>query len=149
MRIILLQDIPHMGKKDGVKEVRDGYARNFLIPQRLVIPATPERLKAIDDRKRVEEGRQKEILDRFHALADQLKSSTITIKVKLGKRGKAFGSVSAAEIIEALVAKNIHVQPEWILLEEPIKTTGEKVVPIKLPHDIESSLKIVVEGESS
>ena len=147
MKIILFQDIPNVGRKNDVKEVSDGYARNFLFPRKLAKPATEEALKTIIIQKSREEREKSEEYQKQKALVDKLKSLTLTFKVKIGEKGRAFGSVTAVKIRDAMKKHGVNLEKEAILLNDSIKTTGEHVVKIRLPHELVGEVKIVVEAE--
>ena len=148
MKVILLQDTPNVGRKNEVKDVSDGYARNFLFPRNLAKPATEAALKMLAAEKVREEREKSEEYQKYKTLVDKLKSLTLTFKVKLGIKGRAFGSVTAVKIRDALKRQGIEIEKEWVLLGGPIKTTGEKLIKIKLPYELMGEAKIVVEAES-
>lgn len=147
MRVILLQDIPHLGKKNDVRDVSPGYGRNFLFPGNLAKPATENALKALAGQKVLEEREKSEEYQRYKSFVEKLKSLTLNFKVKIGARGRAFGSVTAVKIRDALKKQGIEVEKEWVLLEDSIKTIGERKVKIKLPNDLTGEVKVVVEAE--
>lgn len=147
MKVILLQDIPPVGRKNDVKDVSDGYARNFLFPKNLAKPASEAALKSLGEQKARGEREKSEEHKKLSALAEKLKSLTLTFQVKLGEKGRAFGSVTVVKIRDALKKHGIEVDKDWILLEEPIKTTGDKMVNIKFPQGIMGEVKIIVESE--
>lgn len=148
MKVILLQDVQNVGRKNDVKDVSDGYARNFLFPQNLAKPATETAIKILAAKKERAEKEKSEEHQKYKALAEKLKSLTLLFRVKMGGKGRAFGSVTAVKIRDALKKQGVEVQKDWVLLAESIKTTGEKVVKIKFPNDIISEVKIVVEAET-
>ena len=142
-----MQDVQSVGRKYDVKEVRDGYARNFLFPRALAAPATGSALKTLAaDKERAEETRARDY-QTYRALVEKMKLTTLTFTMKMGEKGKAFGSITAVKIRDALKKQGIAVDKDWILLEEPIKTTGEHTIQIKLPQDIKTEVKVVVEAE--
>ncbi len=148
MKVILLQDVPTLGRKNEVKEVSGGYARNFLFPRKLAESATDASLQALAAKKAgQEEGRAQEE-KKYRIAAEKLKNITISFRVKMGEKGKAFGSVGAAKIQEALASQGIEVEKDWIALDEPIKTMGEKTVSLRFPHGIPGEIKINVESET-
>ena len=147
MRVILLQDIPHVGKKSEVKEVSDGYARNFLLPRNLVQIATKSGLKTLEVRRERVAREKSEKYARLQVLVEKIQSVVLRFRVKLGEKGKSFGSVTAAKISDAFRKKGIAVEKEWIMLEEGIKTTGEHRIPVKLPQGSEGTITIIVEAE--
>lgn len=147
MKVILLQDIPKIGNKNEVKDVSDGFARNFLFPQKLAKPATNEAVKELMRQKEREEHKRSQEFQITKGLVDKLKSLVLHFKVKMGEKGKAFGSVTAVKIREALAKQEINVEKDSILLKDSIKTTGEHVVRIKLPFGMEGEVKMVIEAE--
>jgi large subunit ribosomal protein L9 len=147
MKVILLKEIPKLGRKNEVKDVSDGYARNFLFTKNLARLATPEILKSMATQKAREEKEKSEEYQHYQALMEKLKSLELRFKVKIGEKGKAFGSVTPAKIKEALGKQGISIEKESILLEDSIKTTGERDVKIKLPHDLIGEVKVIIESE--
>ena len=147
MKIILLQDIPKMGKKYEVKDVSDGYARNFLLPRRLAKPATDAAMKMLAKEKTTADQKRLEEKAHYEDISKMLADKTFVIKTKIGEKGKAFGAITAAKIRDALKKEGIGVEKEWIMLEEPIKKTGEARITIKFPHSVMGELKIKVEAE--
>lgn len=147
MKIILQQDVPSLGRKRDVKDVSNGYARNFLLPQKLAIPATEGALALLSAaREQSERSRAAEEAS-YRATADKLRTMTLSFKTKMGERGKAFGSVGATKIAEALAGQGIAADKEWIALDESIKTAGERIVDVKFPHGITGQIKIIIEPE--
>ena len=147
MKVVLLQDIPHIGKKYEVKEVRDGYARNFLLPRKLAEVETEKTRGALALKKENESREQSDEYQNYKALAEELRSHTLQLKMKMGEKGKAFGSVTAAKIRDELKKHKIDVEKDWILLDESIKTAGENRVRIKFPQGVAGSIKVMVESE--
>ena len=147
MKIILLQDIPHFGKKGEVKETRDGYARNFLLPRGLATPATE---KAVGEfsRRVIEEGKRvEERVDKYKHLVESISRKPLEIRVKVGEKGKLFGALHAAKISDALAKIGIAVEKDWIVLSKPIKEIGEHIVEVKFPHGVRGELRIIVTAE--
>ncbi len=149
MKVILLQDIPKVGRKNEIKEVSDGYARNFLLAKNLARPATLENVKVLENQKVKEEKEKSEENQKCKALAERLKSTVLNFKVRVGEKGRAFGSVTAAKIRDELKKHGIEITKDQILLEESIKTVGENVVRVKLADHLMIELKLVVEAEST
>jgi large subunit ribosomal protein L9 len=146
MKIILLENVKNLGKTGDVKGVSDGYARNFLLPRKLAEMATPEALKKAEKLKEQGIQKEKEELEKNQALADAISGKEIVIKSK-EKDGKLFGSVGKKEIIKELKDRGIKIEEEVIVLDAPIKEIGEKEVPIKFEHGIETTIKVIIEGE--
>ena len=147
MKIIFLKDIPQVGRKNEVKDVSDGYARNFLFPRNLAKPATADALKNLTVQKTHEEEEKSVEQKKQEAFMEKLKSITLTFKVKIGEKGRAFGSVTPLKISKELEKHGIKIEKESVELEESIKTTGEHAVKIKFPQGFSGEVKILVEGE--
>lgn len=147
MKVILLQDIPALGKKNEVKEVSGGYARNFLLPQKLAVLATDAALNARRMHQARDEHRKSESHAAHQALSDALKTKTLRFKVKTGGKGKTFGSVTVARIQDELNRQGVKLEKEWMLLESPIKSTGPKTIPVQFPEGIKAEINIIVEAE--
>ena len=162
MKIILLDDIKGLGKKFEAKEVKDGYARNFLIPKNLAAAATENNLKILSQQKAAQEHQEKELIEKFKKTAEQLKDLVLDFPLKVGESGQVFGSVSASDIEKTLLDLNIlknlasAEKKLEILLEKPIKEMGEHQVEINLgkPFDdargkgISAKIKIRVHSQS-
>lgn len=147
MKVIFLKDVPKIGRKSEVKNVSDGYARNFLFPQNLAQAATDAALKNLTaDSARQEEKRTTE-QSGHRAASQKLGALTLNFEVKTGGKGKTFGSVTAQKIKDELKKHGIEVEKDWIDLPESIKSTGEKQVRIKFPQGVEAEVKVVVQAE--
>jgi len=146
MKVILLQDIKGVGKKDDVINAADGHARNFLFPKKLAIEATKDSLAKLQGQKDAVVRKKLKEAEEALALKNVLESKVIKITVKKGDTGKLFGSVTSKEISEALASQeNIVVDRKKIALDDPIKTTGTKQVDVKLYTDITAKLTVEIE----
>jgi large subunit ribosomal protein L9 len=147
MKIILREDVDRLGKRGDTITVKDGYARNYLIPRKLALLATPGNLKTFQEEKKQLGVRE----NKTHRLADQLakklKSVSITATVSVGEEDRVFGSVTAQTISNLLKEKGYDVDKKKILLEEPIKALGVYTVPLKLHHDVQGKVKVWVVKE--
>lgn len=146
MKVILSREIPALGKAGDIKSVSDGYARNFLFPKKLAEPATDANLKTHSGHLMELAAREEKERARYHKLADDLKSKPLRFAIKIGVRGKAFGSISVQDIVDALIKQGIMAEKSWVELGEGIKTTGEYDVAIKFPHQVKGVLKVIVEA---
>jgi len=147
MKIILSRDIPSIGKKHDVKDVNDGYARNFLLPRGFATLATSDALQSLEaKRAREERGRVRQEAE-YRTLAEKLSGITLRFKMKMGGKEKTFGSVSKRDIADALKKQGIATETDWMVLDGPIKTTGEHTVPLNFPYGIKGEVKVTVEGE--
>ncbi|MDD5542521.1 MAG: 50S ribosomal protein L9 [Acidobacteriia bacterium] len=149
MEIILKETIEKLGTQGQVVRVAAGYARNYLFPRKLAIPATPANMKLIDQIKAV--ALKKEAADRTQAegLAGLLAQLTVTVARKVGENDVLYGSVTAMDIAEDLKRQGYELDKRKIHLEEPLKTLGEYSVPIKLHHDVTAQVKVQVVAEAS
>lgn len=147
MKIVLIKEVKSVGKPGEIKEVADGFARNFLIPNGLAEPATEGAVKNAEQEaeERAEEN-QKE-LEIIQKNAAALDGRELFLKEK-AKEGKLFGSVSAELIVEKLEEEGIELKKENIELENPIKETGEFPIKIKLKHGLEAEIKVIIEETS-
>ena len=154
MQVILLEDIKGLGKKFDVKEIKDGYAKNFLIPRNLAKAANEANLKALAQQKAEWEQKEKETIESLKKIGSQLKDIVLDFSLKTGLpaqaggTGKAFGSITASKIIKALkdldILKNYSEETKnfEVALEKPIKELGDHLVEINLGKGIKSKIKI-------
>ncbi|RUM57216.1 MAG: 50S ribosomal protein L9 [Nautilia sp.] len=146
MKVLLIKDVPKLGKKGEIKEVKEGYGRNFLIAKGFAKLATKEVVKEWEEeQKRLEEEKVKEI-EELNKLKDRIEKLNITITKKLGNNGHLYGAVTKEDIASALKEKNIEIDKKLIDAKN-IKSLGEHIVDIKLGHGIHAKLKIIVEGK--
>lgn len=145
MKVILKQDIKGVGKKDQVINAADGYAKNYLFPKNLAIPADTGNMNNLKAKKESENFRRGEDLKESKALAEKMKDMTIIFKVKAGENGRLFGAITAKEIAETLKKDyNITVDKKKILLSESIKVAGTQTIDIKLNEGVVAKLKVNV-----
>lgn len=148
MKIILLADVVHVGKKNEVKEVSDGFARNFLFPRKLAVAATAQAERSVAAKREQGEKQKKGEQEQYRKLAERLGALSVTIKIKVGGKGKAFGSVNAVKIVEQIKAQHhIDLEKEWLRLDEPLKSTGTKEVPVRFPHGIDGKISVILQPE--
>jgi large subunit ribosomal protein L9 len=148
MRIILQEDIEKLGTRGQVVEVASGYARNYLLPRNLAIPATEANLKRLENIRGVLAKRTATERELAQKLAEMLSTVRVTLSRKAGESDQLFGSVTAADIAEALAAQGYEVDKRRIHLEEPIKLIGEYEVHLKLHTDVATTVKVVVNREA-
>ena len=147
MEVILLEDIKTLGKKGEAVTVKDGYGRN-LIAKKQAAPSNAKTMNDLKLQKAHEEKQAEERLLAAQELAGKLAGMSISVKVKVGKDGKVFGSVSSKEIAEACKKQlNLEVDKKKLVLPEPIKETGKTVVPLKLHPQVTANLTVNVEAE--
>ena len=147
MKVILLQDVENLGKKYEVKEVKNGYARNFLIPKGLVKPATKKALKWLETQKEIETKRDEEELKKFQDLASTIDDQEVVILVKIGPEGQLFEGISAQKITERLKELGFEIKKTQIDLLKPIKELGEYPIKIKFEHNLEAEIKVIITEE--
>lgn len=148
MKVILLQDIKGLGKKLDIKNVSDGYARNFLIPKGLVGLATPQNIKAIEAKRLVLVEKEKELKSQAEQLKKQIEKIELIFKVAVGEKQEMFASVDAKDIKEKVVEEigsaEILKNSE-IILEKPIKKLGEHQVEIDLKQGVKAKIKVLIQ----
>jgi large subunit ribosomal protein L9 len=147
MQVILLEDVPSLGKAGDLVKVAEGYGRNYLIPQRKAIWASEKSIKALEVQKRqIQQGIEK-AKKKAEKLSQQIEQATCTLSKPVGESGKLFGSVTSKEIEEYLKRIGIQVDRKKIHIEEPIKSVGLYTVPIKLHPEVTAHLKVWVVQE--
>ena len=145
MKVILLQDIKGVGKKDQIINASDGYARNFLFPKKKAVEANKENLAKLKSRENSKQYKIDQDKEKAKKLAEQLSKTMIKIKVKVGESGKIFGGVSTKEIVDVLRREhNIEIDKKKIELKEAIKVLGITIVKIRLYEGIYGNLKVDV-----
>ncbi|MDP2479155.1 MAG: 50S ribosomal protein L9 [Candidatus Palauibacterales bacterium] len=145
--IILQQDIENLGEAGEVVDVKAGYARNYLLPRGLAIPATEGNVKRIEqERRRIDRARTRE-RDQAEELSQQLADRSLSFSVRAGEEGRLFGSVTTTDIADRLAEEGIEVDRRLIRLEEPIKELGVYRVAVELHADVQPELKVWVVAE--
>jgi len=147
MKVILLQDVENLGKKYEVKNVKAGYARNFLIPKGLAKPATKEAMRWLETQKEIAQKKAEEELKKIQDLASSLDGQDFTFQVKVGEEGQLYESITVQKICEKLKESGFEIKKNQILLDEPIKELGEFSVKIKFEHNLEAEIKVIVVEE--
>jgi len=147
MKVIFLENVKGVAKKDEVKEAKDGYAKNFLFKKKLAIEATPENLQALAERQqKTKDDEAKKIAD-SKALAEKLNKVTLTLKGKIGDTGKLYGAITSAEIAQELKKEGLDVDKKSIVLKDPIKEAGLHPVKVKIYLDINAEIKVNITAE--
>jgi large subunit ribosomal protein L9 len=145
MKVILLDNIKGVGKKDDIINANDGYARNFLFPKKLAVEANAENLSKLKNKQDSFQHKRNVEKDKAEEIANKMKDIIVTIKVKAGDNGRIFGGVTAKEISENLKQQfNIDVDKKKIALNETIKNLGTVNVPVKLFEGVTGNLKVKV-----
>lgn len=147
MKVILRQDFEKLGRVGDIREVKDGYARNFLIPRKIAYEATPSAIKMLEHEKMMATKRLEKEKKQAETLAQQLEKVSVTIKMKVGEDDKLFGSVTSQMISDALKEKGIELDKRQIDIEDSIKALGIYDVPVKLQGGVTSKVKVWVVRE--
>lgn len=146
MEVILLEDVKALGKKGQIVKVNEGYARNFILPKKLGIEATTKNLNDLKLQKANADKRAAEQLAEARALADKLGQLSVTLTMKAGEGGRAFGSVSGKEIASAAKEQlGMELDKKKLILPEPLKTFGNHEVGVKLHKDVTAKLTVKVQ----
>ena len=146
MKVVLLKDVKNVGKRDEILNVSDGYARNFLFPQKLVAEVTPGALKEISRKRAAQDAREAEARAEAQAKAAQLKNKVVTLNVKCGEKGRLYGSVTAAEVAEALEKQHgIKVDRRKLDIGDPIREIGVREISVWLYSGVTTPMKLNVE----
>ena len=148
MQIILQEDVEKLGTRGEVVEVASGYARNYLLPHKLALEASPANIKRLEKIRVTLAKLTATEKDAAEQQAALLNNVTVTLKRKSGENDHLFGSVTSADLADALAAQGFQVDKRRIVLEEPIKVLGETVVPVKLVHGVTAQFKAVVEKDA-
>ena len=146
MKVVLLKDVRNMGKRDDILTVSDGYARNFLFPQKLAAEATPGTLKEIERKRAAQDAREAELKAEAQAKAELLKNKVIVLEVKCGDKGRLYGSVTSAEVAEAFEKQHgIKADKRKIDIGDPIRETGIREISVWLYSGITTKMKLDVQ----
>jgi len=147
MKVIFLKDVKGTAHEGDVKEVKDGYARNYLMPKGLVAPATEANLKKLENRKDKIKEKEETKLTTAKEKAEKLSSLEINLTMKAGEKGRLFGAVTSQDIAGAISEKGIDVDKKDIELKNPIKETGEHTVTIGLYKEAKADVKVNINAE--
>ncbi len=145
MRVILQKDIPNLGEAGDIKDVASGYARNYLLPRKLVIKASEGTKKALEHQKKLIEIKKEKRKKQQEKLLDSLSNIEITLAAYAGEEGKLFGSITSIDVAKKLAELGYEVDKRKIQLGDPIKQTGDYVVQIKLDDGITADVKLTIE----
>jgi len=146
MKVVLLKDVKNIGKRDEIVNVSDGYARNFLFPQKLAAEATPGALKEIERKRAAQDARDAEKLAEAQAKAALLKNKVIVLHVKCGEKGRLYGSVTNAEVAEELEKQHgIQVDKRKIDIGDPIREVGFRDITVQLHTGVSTPMKLDIQ----
>ena len=147
MEIILMEDVPSLGKVGDLVKVSDGYARNYLLPRKKAVQATAVSLKAVEREQHSIEYKQDKLEQEAQELAQRIEEISCTVAKPAGEEGKLFGAVTSADIEDALREQGVSVDRKKIVLDEPIKNLGVYTVSLKLHPQVMAQLKLWVVKE--
>ena len=147
MKVILLQDVENLGKKGDIKNVANGYARNFLFPRKLAKLATKEAIEELEKQKELEAKKAEEELKKIQELVSQVDGLEFDLIVKADENGKLYGSINEIEISKILKSKGFEIKKKQIKIPQPIKELGEFPVTILFDHGLEAEIKLIVMEE--
>ena len=147
MQVLLKKTVETLGQIGDIVEVKNGYARNYLLPQGVAVPVTPANLKLVEAEKQKHELALKKREEELRQLAERLSAASVTIQAKANEEGHLFGSVSAQQIADALITDGYQLDAGQIQLAEPIKELGVYEIPVQLLPDLSAACKVWVVGE--
>lgn len=147
MEVILREEVENLGTRGEIVKVREGYARNFLLPRRLAVPATGANKKIVEQERQAWLKKEAKLASEAQELATMLAPIVITIQQKAGENDQLFGSVTAKDIADALAAQKFEIDRKKIILDEPIRHLGEFKVNVKLHRDVTTPITVKVEKE--
>ncbi len=146
MKVILTADVKGQGKKNDIINVSDGYARNYLIKNKLAVEATPSMINSLEISKKADEHRRAVERAEAQALANRMQGMTVVVKIKVGETGKLFGALNTQAVADALVEQGIEIDKKKIVLNEVIKSVGVYDVTVKPYAEISAKIKVKIEA---
>jgi large subunit ribosomal protein L9 len=149
MEVILREHVDNLGRRGDVVKVADGYARNYLLPRKLALPATEGNKQHVARERRIMEAREAEEKSRAEAIAARLATVSIAIARRVGDTEQLYGSVTAADIAQFLKDKGFEIDRRKLILPEPLKSIGEHDVPLKLHREVTVTLKVAITKEEA
>ena len=149
MEVILREHVDNLGERGQIVKVADGYARNYLLPRKLALPATEGNKKHVERERKIVESREAEEKGQAEAIAARLATVEITIARRTGETEQLYGSVTSSDIADVLKGKGFEIDRRKLILPEPIKLIGEHTVPLKLHREVTVPLKVHVVKEGS
>jgi large subunit ribosomal protein L9 len=147
MEVILRTDVPKLGKAGDIVKVKDGFARNYLLPKGLAIPANQKTIKALENQRKIILAKAERERKKAQSLAEKLTGLTLTFYRKVIEGDRIYGSISAQDIVKALEGKGLSLERRFVLLDEPIKQLGTYEIPIRLGLGVEVKIKVEVVEE--
>jgi large subunit ribosomal protein L9 len=147
MKVILMTDVPALGQRGETRDVANGYARNFLLPRKLAVPATPANLKNVEHLKRQRAREEERALETAKATAERIEGLTLAVTARASEDGRLYGSVSPQDVVEFLERHKITVEKRRVAMDEPIKAVGDYKVSVRLHGDVTAALTVTVKAE--
>ena len=148
MKVFLKQDVPGVGKAKEVKDVSNGYARNYLFPRGLAVPATKGRIKTAVDHEETQMHRENRIRERSGKLAAQLQDTPLQFRVKAGETGRLYGSITSSDVAQRIgQLLGIDFDKRWLKMDRPIREVGTHMVDVKLQGGVRSQAQVIVESD--
>lgn len=144
MKVILTEDVDDLGRAGEILNVKDGYGRNYLIPRKKALPATPQNIQKMEKMKKELEAARSKARSEAENLSERIRSLSLTLSRKAGEGDKLFGSVTSMDIQRALKEEGVEVDRKKILLQEPIKSLGVFHVPVRLHSEVTTEVKVWV-----
>ena len=149
MEVILREHVDNLGKRGEIVKVADGYARNYLLPRKLALPATDGNKKHVERERKIVEARESQEKGQAEAMAARLAAVDITIARRVGDTEQLYGSVTSADIVDFLKEKGFEIDRRKLILPEPLKAIGDHDVPLKLHREVTVPLKVHVVKEGT
>jgi large subunit ribosomal protein L9 len=147
MKVILMTDVPALGQRGETRDVANGYARNFLLPRKLAVLATPANLKNVEHLKRQRAREEERALETAKATAERIEELTLAVTARASEDGRLYGSVSPQDVVEFLERHKISVEKRRVAMDEPIKAVGDYKVSVRLHGDVTAALTVTVKAE--
>ena len=147
MKVILMTDVPALGQRGEMRDVANGYARNFLLPRKLAVPATPANLKNVEHLKRQRAREEERALETAKATAERIEGLTLAVTARASEDGRLYGSVSPQDVFEFLERHKISVEKRRVAMDESIKAVGDYKVSVRLHGDVTAALTVTVKAE--
>lgn len=149
MKVFFKQDVPGVGKAYEIKNVADGYARNYLIPHGLAVPATSGQVKEAQDYVKTQHAKEDRVREHSLQIAERLKATPVHFKAKSGEKGRLYGSITSADVAEAIArVLGAEFDKRVVVLDRPIRELGEHIVELKLRGGVRGQVRVIVEAEA-
>lgn len=146
VEVILKEHVEHLGRRGEIVKVAPGYARNYLFPRQLALAVTDENKRQIERERAKAEAREADEIKAARSLASTIEGLQLSIGRRVGEQNTLYGSVTSADIADALAARNVDVDRRKIQLADPLKTLGEHTVPVKIHREVTAQLKVTIVG---